>query len=92
MHALSFALALLLAVFAGACSSLDPIARPAAVTGEADFSSYVAIGTSISMGIQSAGLTRQYQRFSFPALLADAVGANGGNFVQPLVPDPGIPP
>ncbi|MEO6462170.1 MAG: SGNH/GDSL hydrolase family protein [Candidatus Eisenbacteria bacterium] len=92
MRAFSFALALSLAVFASACSSLDPIARPPAVTGEADFSSYVAIGTSISMGIQSAGLTEQYQRFSFPALLAAATGANGGTFVQPLVPDPGIPP
>lgn len=80
------------ALVIGACSSLDPIRRPAAITGEADFSSYVAIGTSISMGIQSAGLVDQYQSFSFPALLALATGANGGNFVQPLVLSPGIPP
>ena len=94
MRARSFGFAGLLVVLlgAGACSSLDPIERPNAVTGEADFSSYVAMGTSISMGIHSAGLVDEYQRTSFPALLAAATEANGGNFVQPLVNNPGIPP
>ena len=87
-----FALALAAALLACSCSGLDPLERPTPVTGEADFSSYVAMGTSISMGIQSAGLVEEFQRVSFPALLAQATGANGGTFVQPLVPDPGIPP
>ena len=84
MRALVVLVAVLLG--AGACSSLDPIERPDAVTGEADFSSYVAMGTSISMGIHSAGLVDEYQRTSFPALLAAATGANGGNFVQTEAP------
>jgi hypothetical protein len=85
------ALAAALVVAAG-CSSLDPIERPAPVTGNADFSSYVAIGTSITMGIQSNGLVEDLQVHAFPALVADAAGANGGSFVQPLVPTPGILP
>ena len=74
------------------CSGLDPISPPAPVTGSADFSSYVAIGTSVTMGIQSNGLVEDLQRNSFPALVAGAAGANGGSFVQPLVPTPGILP
>lgn len=77
---------------APACAKLDPIRAPAPVTGEADFSSYVAIGTSVTMGIQSDGLAADVQKNSFPALLAGVTGANGGNFVQPLVLSPGIPP
>jgi lysophospholipase L1-like esterase len=80
-------------VLAAGCSgSVDPIRRPAPVTGSADFSNYVAIGTSVTMGIQSAGLRGDHQLNSFPALIAGATDANGGNFVQPLVGAPGIPP
>ncbi|MGH7725718.1 MAG: GDSL-type esterase/lipase family protein [Candidatus Eiseniibacteriota bacterium] len=82
------ALVLAIALAAG-CSSLDPI-QPATTTGSADFSRYVAIGTSISMGIQNAGLVEDFQVQSFPSQLARQTGANGGNFVQPLVADPGI--
>jgi lysophospholipase L1-like esterase len=74
------------------CGKLDPIAAPEPVTGQADFTRYVAIGTSVSMGIQNAGLVDEFQRTSFPALLAERVGANGDSFVQPLVASPGIPP
>lgn len=93
-HASHLAAAALTAtlVAAAGCSSVDPIERPAPVTGNADFSSYVAIGTSITMGIQSNGLVEDLQRSAFPALVADAAGANGGSFVQPLVPTPGILP
>ena len=93
-HNSRFAAAALGAVLVAAagCSSLDPIERPAPVTGNADFSSYVAIGTSVTMGIQSNGLVEDLQRDAFPALVAEAAGANGGSFVQPLVPTPGILP
>ncbi len=82
------AIALGLAIAAG-CSSLDPI-RPMTTTGSADFTRYVAIGTSITMGIQNAGLVEDFQIQSFPSQIARQTGANGGNFVQPLVADPGI--
>ena len=88
--------ALLAGVLLGAavlgCAKLDPIAAPTPITGQADFTRYVAMGTSVSMGIQNAGLIDEFQRFSFPALLAARAGANGGGFVQPLVASPGIPP
>jgi lysophospholipase L1-like esterase len=80
------------ALAGASCAKLDPIGPPLAVTGDADFSRYVAIGTSVSMGIQNGGLVDEFQRNSFPALLAARTGANGGNFVQPLVASPGIPP
>ncbi len=93
-HHSRFAAAALGAVLVAAagCSSLDPIERPAPVTGNADFSSYVAIGTSVTMGIQSNGLVEDLQADAFPALVAEVAGANGGSFVQPLVPTPGILP
>ncbi len=91
MHARVIPTLAALAVVAG-CSGLDPISPPVPVTGNADFSSYVAIGTSISMGIQSNGLVEDLQQNSFPAQVARATGANGGSFVQPLIPTPGILP
>jgi lysophospholipase L1-like esterase len=81
-----------LLVLAAGCAKLDPIQAPQPVTGSADFSSYVAIGTSISMGTQSGGVVEDAQVNSFPALLAGAAGANGGTFTQPLLATPGVPP
>ena len=84
-----FVLALLVAALG--CSSLGPSAPPPASWGSADFSSYVAMGTSVSMGIQSGGLLDENQLDSAPALIAQQAGANGGTFTQPLVATPGIP-
>ena len=86
--AATFALGLL---FATGCAKIDAIAPPPRANGSADFSSYVAMGTSISMGIQSGGLLDVHQRTSIPALIARQTGANGGSFFQPLVAAPGIP-
>ena len=83
---------LLAALLLGGCSSVEPEAPPPVSWGSADFSSYVAMGTSVSMGIESGGLLDQNQRASAPALIAQQAGANGGTFVQPLVAFPGIPP
>jgi lysophospholipase L1-like esterase len=97
LHATDWAVLVAAAVLAAVasglgCAKLDPIAAPAPVTGQADFTRYVAMGTSVSMGIQNAGLVDDFQRVSFPALLAERSGANGGAFTQPLVASPGIPP
>jgi lysophospholipase L1-like esterase len=73
------------------CAKIDPIAPEVTTFGDADFSSYVAMGTSVSMGIQSGGLLDVNQLVSAPALIARQTGANGGIFVQPLVASPGIP-
>ncbi len=83
--------AALLVLLASGCAKLDPIAPPASSTGEADFSSYVAIGTSVSMGIRSGGLLAQNQVTSVPRLIARQARANGGGFSQPLCGEPGLP-
>lgn len=87
----ALAAALLLVLIAAGCAKLDPLAPPTTSTGEADFSNYVAMGTSVSMGIQSGGLLDQHQLTSVPNLIARQAGANGGVFTQPLVASPGIP-
>jgi hypothetical protein len=53
------------------------------------FQRYVAIGTSNSQGVQSAGLSGATQRAAWPAKLAARVGVP---FSLPLVQDPGCSP
>lgn len=84
-------LLLLVALAAASCAKIDPLAPAVPAFGETDFSSYVALGTSVSMGIQSGGLLDLHQGTSVPALIARQSGANGGVFIQPLVTTPGIP-
>lgn len=53
--------------------------------GNADFTTYIAVGNSLTAGVSDAGLTLEGQQNSFPALLAQQFRAvGGGNFVQPL--------
>lgn len=54
------------------------------------FARFVALGTSNSMGVQSAGISAATQRASWPAQLAARVA--GATFTQPLVQDPGCSP
>ena len=98
---LSFALVLGLAAFLagcqGPCDKIEPITAPNAGSGSADFSNYVALGTSISAGFQSGGLVYKHQATSFPALFAQLVGksvlASGqGQFSFPAVSANGYPP
>ncbi|MDZ7658580.1 SGNH/GDSL hydrolase family protein [Fodinibius sp.] len=58
-------------------------------TGDADFSSYVAVGNSLTAGFQNNALYQSGQKYSFPKLLARQVNQSE-NFDQPLVSDPGI--
>ena len=53
----------------------------------------VAIGDSITMGIQDVGLVKDYQLNDYPYLIAKQLG-NEGKFKQPLISRPGfgIPP
>ena len=62
-----------LALVAAGCGKLDPITAPAPVTGQADFTRYVAIGTSVSMGIQNGGLVDEFQIRVAPMLLGGGV-------------------
>lgn len=70
--------------FAACKPDLEPIAP---VKGDADFTSYLAVGNSTSAGIMDGALYREGQMNSFPNILAtqfEYVG--GGDFLQPLVP------
>jgi lysophospholipase L1-like esterase len=78
-----------------ACS--DPLqpaaAAPALATSRATtaeaFARFVALGTSNSQGVQSAGISAAAQRAAWPAQLAARAGAP---FSLPLVQDPGCSP
>jgi len=60
--------------------------EPKYTAGEADFSSYLAIGSNTTAGYMNNALTLEGQLQSFPALLANQFSlAGGGIFNQPLV-------
>jgi lysophospholipase L1-like esterase len=82
-----------LAVLATGCLDNQTIGPKATPSGGAMFASYIAIGTSISAGVQSAGLDDSTQRAAFPYLLAQAMGLSvGGNWFYPGFNAPGCPP
>lgn len=85
------------AVLLGAACA-DPVSAPtntpgapglAKMTAGRTFQRYVALGTSNSMGVQSAGVFAEGQKAAWPAVLAKRAGAN---FSLPLIQDPGCPP
>lgn len=59
------------------------------VTPQDLFARYVALGTSNSMGVQSAGIFAVGQQAAWPAQLAARTGVS---FTLPLVQNPGCPP
>lgn len=81
--------ALLAPLFAG-CSKISPLAPSAVKSGNADFSRYVAIGTSITAGVESGGLVVHHQQKSFAVGFAAQAGS--GTFAIPSVSADGLPP
>lgn len=66
------------------------VASAAVNTGTANFTTYVALGDSLTAGYSSSALVRTYQVNSYPALIyRQATGLSTG-FEQPLVSEPGI--
>ncbi len=60
--------------------------NPNVSAGNADFSSYVAIGNSLTAGYSNGTLYLSGQKNSFPKLLADRMAeANGGEFTIPYL-------
>ena len=55
---------------------------------QVNFSKYEALGDSLTAGYSAGALTKFYQDFSYPAILARQVGVTG--FQQPIISDPGI--
>lgn len=75
-----------LMLFSG-CKERTDLTGPQPVSGEADFSRFVAIGNSLTAGYQSSALFESAQIYSFGNLIAQQVNTK---FVQPLISDPGI--
>ena len=86
-------------IAAAACT--DPVSAPTSIqnpsispasarlTTAKAFARYVAMGTSNSMGVQSAGVFASGQTAAWPARLAARAGAQ---FSLPLMDSPGCPP
>lgn len=58
-------------------------------SGSVDFTTYVAVGNSLTAGFQNGALYRDGQEFSFPKLIARQIRFDE-SFNQPLIPNPGI--
>jgi hypothetical protein len=88
---LAASLALALSILAGCHSddSLNPPTPPPVPSGGAMFQRYVAMGNSITAGVQSAGINDSTQARSYAVLLAAAMGTS---FVYPRLNMPGCPP
>jgi hypothetical protein len=85
LRAAAFALAL---GAVASCGEDDPdILQPG--PGGALFTSYVALGNSLTAGWQSGGINDSTQRESYAYLLAQQAGAR---FIIPALPRPGCPP
>jgi lysophospholipase L1-like esterase len=90
------ALAVLALPLAAGCSSLvddQTIGPTGPAPGGTNFSTYVALGTSISAGVQSGGINDSTQKQAFPYLLAVAMGLTPNtNWFYPGFTAPGCPP
>lgn len=56
-------------------------------SGQANFSSYVALGNSLTSGYQNGTLYQSAQEYAYPNLIAKQVGTT---FEMPLISDPGL--
>src|SRR5674476_455159 len=80
-------LVLLLAIAVSACKPM--IDQPAPSAGTADFTTYVALGNSLTSGYADGDLFRSGQLNSYPLMLATQMTFVGrkGDFKQPLMVD-----
>jgi hypothetical protein len=90
-------LAVLLAGCEGPCQKLTAISAPPTGSGDADFTRFAAVGTTISAGYQSGGLVDRHQVLAYPALFALQTGKTvqldgKGTFSQPTVNGNGLAP
>ncbi|MGB9774817.1 MAG: hypothetical protein ACPL4I_12535, partial [Bacteroidota bacterium] len=87
-HILASSLLLLTLILSfQSCEQSTEVGKPPS-NGQANFTSFVAIGNSLTAGYQSNALFQSAQVYSFPALIAKQAGVT--DFQQPLISDPGI--
>ena len=66
----------------------NPVSNESYSSGEADFSTYVALGNSLTSGYMDGTIYRSGQQYSFPNLLAKQFAVvGGGSFTQPSFND-----
>ncbi len=66
----------------------NPISDGSYTSGEADFSTYVAVGNSLTAGYTNGTLYKSAQSMSFPKILSGQMAlAGGGEFTQPYLDD-----
>lgn len=82
-------LPVLLTLLVAGCS-LDSPDHPSGVEAPPVFSSYVAIGNSLTSGYMDSGLMKAGQTTSYPRLIAGQLGLDVADFSQPWVDTPGI--
>lgn len=82
-------LAVLAVVFAGCEPEFEnEVTNGSYSAGEADFSSYVAIGNSLTAGYMDGTVSRVAQNYSFPNILSQQFAlVGGGQFTQPSYED-----
>ncbi len=87
---LTFLSVLALALVLSGCKLEEPAVKKTEnnLNGQS-ITKYVALGNSLTAGVQSGGLMEDFQYYSFPAQLARQLGIQ--EFGQPTVSYPGIP-
>lgn len=83
-----FSLVLVLALITS-CEDYNELNIDPVDSGNADFSSYVAVGNSLTAGYQNDALYKTGQEYSFPNLIARQINQSE-EFNQPLISNPGI--
>ncbi len=66
----------------------NPLSEDVYHSGDADFSTYVAVGNSLTAGYTNGTLYKSAQSMSFPKILSGQMAlAGGGDFTQPYLDD-----
>lgn len=87
-----YSLLLMIFVLAISCDFEDSVADVKLSSGEADFTTYVALGNSLTSGYQDGALYKSGQENSYPSMIAKGMNLSE-QFNQPLMVDDlgGIP-
>ena len=86
---IAFSLLSIIALAIIGCEDYNDLTAPAPVNlGSADFTRFVSVGNSLTMGEQSSSVFESAQMYSFGNLIAKQVGAN---YAQATFSEPGTP-
>ena len=75
-----------ISIFFSSCEDYTKLTAPVINSGSVDFSSFVAIGNTLTAGYQSGSLFESAQKYSFGKQIANLMNVS---FEQPIISDPG---